>query len=212
MKNTPRWLQVLGILAVGFVIGRYTAEPRAEVSAGQPLIVETDPVSVPVAASETGVAVEPRNTDEGVEVDGQNPASTPVGVAESNAGSAEPAAMAEEALAPYVGTWYAEVHGTRMTTLKPDGTGVVHAKLDWVAALLYGSELHINVDWTVNGDVMTHTITSGTPKKNIDALTKDFGTSKDYRIDKMDDKSMTLIDPGDGEVIVWHRREDGAKL
>lgn len=213
MKDTPRWLQVLGVLAVGFVLGRFTIEPRADgVPSTQPRITGNDPVTVDVA---TEADPSPDHAQPGVDLGDKNVSGdeSAVAVASSELMTADDVLPEPDpALAPYVGTWYAEVHGTRMTNLNADGTGKVHAKLDWVASLLYGSELHINVQWTVKDGVMTHTITSGTPEKNIAALTKDFGTSKDYRIEKMDEKTMTLVDPGDGEVIIWHRREDGAKL
>lgn len=201
-KQMPRWLKVLSVLAVGFVIGRYTAEPRENViPADRPLVADDVPVAVEVVPTAMTPAV----------VDEPELASA-VSVSPTVVGDTVGGDTAGDEVSKYVGTWYAEVHGTRLTTLEPDGTGVVHAKLDWVAALLYGSELQINVEWKVDGNIMTHTIVSGTPEKNIAALTRDFGTSKDYRIDKYEGDTMTLIDPGDGEVIVWHRREEDAKL
>ena len=204
MKKTPRWLQILGVLAVGFVVGRYTAEPRGDVlPAGQPAIADDRPVNVEVVPTAVVATDAGKNSGNGASDSGRSTD------AESEV---SPANEPDAAIAPYVGTWYAEVHGTRMTTLNADGTGYVHAKLDWVAALVYGKELHINVEWVVNGDVMTHSIVSGTPEENIAAITRDFGSKKDYRIEKAEGDTMTLVDPGDGEVIVWHRREDGATL
>ena len=232
MKTSPGWLRLLGILAVGFVIGRFTAQPTVDaVPMNRPVISGDDPVvvpmaSVPVATSEAQADrpdVAAQLTTE--LLDEVSAAVPPVAETGSEASSLNAEAMtadgqstaseqptARPELAAYVGTWFAKSHGTRLTKLNADGTGHVHAKLDWIASLLYGSELHIDVAWTVEGDLMTHTVISGSPEKNLNALIRDYGAVKDYRIESIDESTMTLVDPTDGEVIVWHRRDGQVEL
>lgn len=102
MKKAPRRLQVLGILAVGFVIGRYTAEPHAEVTAGQQLITETEPVSVLVAALNADVEIETPAIETVLTAESASVSSKSADVAASDAEGATPAAMPDEALAPVV--------------------------------------------------------------------------------------------------------------
>lgn len=223
MTRSPRWLKLLGILAVGFVIGRYTAEPREGVmESPRPAIAEDVPLTVDIAI----------NDDQSLQEQSilEMPAVQRDDVNNSESDSVGSTSDAGDDFASFVGTWYAETsHGPRLSVLKEDGTGTIDAKLDWLAAMFYGQQLQLNVDWVItsaaptedaNAPVkvepgtlsMIHTVTSGTPVENVEALTRDFGAIKEYYIRSHTDDEMVLVDPGDGEVIKWVRREPGSTL
>lgn len=223
MTRPPRWLKLLGILAVGFVIGRYTAEPREDViKASRPAIAEDVPLTVDIAVSGDQSLQDPSNSG--------MPSALSDGVSNSEPDPAGSTTDAGDDFASFVGTWYAETsHGPRLSVLKEDGTGTIDAKLDWLAAMFYGQQLQLNVDWVITSAAptddesavvkvepgtlsMIHTVTSGTPVKNVEALTRDFGAIKEYYIRSHTDDEMVLVDPGDGEVITWIRREPGSTL
>lgn len=192
-KSYSRWLLPIGLIACGFAIGRYTSEPAAE-------LAQASDAAVPDQATvSTPISVE------------MGPADDVVGSAVDPA--AELAAL-NSTLSPTaqrcVGTWSADTsHGPRVSTLSNDGTGVIHAELDWMAAMFYGKKLTLYVDWVIDEEnqVMIHTVTSGTPKKNVAALLRDFGSIKEYDIRELEGDTMVLVDPGDGEVITWRRGE-----
>lgn len=222
MQKHSRALRIAGLLAVGFVFGRWSVELTEDefrgptspnvsiaVAGDRPIAVPTEAIAVDVVP--TGTPQDERTVDQPSEE-----ASSETSASERN-GLVAPVEIeaAETSASRVVGTWYAETSsGTRLCVLNADGTGTVDAKLSWLASLFYGERLFLNVDWLVDdeAETMIHTVTSGTPADKVTALTNDYGTVKEYRIDSIAEDTLVLVDPGDGEVITWHRRESGATL
>ncbi|WP_437205045.1 hypothetical protein [Planctomicrobium sp. SH664] len=91
-----------------------------------------------------------------------------------------------------VGRWQLNESIFRDIEVRDDGTATMQVKLDFVSSLMYGSAMTLQLAWKLDQDVLTHTITSGEPKANVDKLIKDFGNSKSYRIMKVEPRLMVL--------------------
>ena len=174
-------MRVLGLLAVGFAVGRATA-PTPPAVVAEPLnagaIEKSRPVDVEIAGDE--IADEP-----------------------SDALLTED----EKDRRTLVGVWTTKSHGTQVCTLNNDGTGDVKAQLDWMAALLYGNKLDMNIEWRVEDGHLVQTLLDGKPADMVEKLKADYGAVKRYRIESLDEETGVLIDTGDGERTVWKSLE-----
>ena len=94
----------------------------------------------------------------------------------------------------FVGRWVLNDSIRRDVTINADGSATMDVDLDFVSSLFYGSEMTLTIYWQLTGDVITHTLLSGEPKKNVDKLVKDFGNKRSYRVISIDDEAMVLED------------------
>jgi hypothetical protein len=101
------------------------------------------------------------------------------------------------------GVWTLHRHGEQTLTIRQDGTATADVKLSMLAAVLYGSRLQLDLAWTLNGDVMTQTIVSGTPSEAVQRLIRDWGDSKSYRVEKVTANRLVLTQVSDGDEEVW---------
>lgn len=91
-----------------------------------------------------------------------------------------------------VGKWVLNETIRRSVEMRADGTATMHVKLDFFGSLLYGSELNMELTWSVDDDVLSHTLLRGEPKANVDRLIRDFGNSRQYRIIELNDAVLLL--------------------
>lgn len=87
-----------------------------------------------------------------------------------------------ELRAQLVGYWTHVENGQQWIENRADGTSRMLLKLDFVASLLYGQESSMQLNWEVQDGTLTHTVLSGTPQKNVDAITRDYGKVRKYTI------------------------------
>lgn len=98
----------------------------------------------------------------------------------------------EELKAQFVGVWFHAENGEQWIENRSDGTSRMLLKLDFVASLLYGKQTAMELKWDVTDGVLSHTVVSGSPQKNVDSLTKDFGQACEYVILEMTPERMLL--------------------
>jgi hypothetical protein len=103
-----------------------------------------------------------------------------------------------------VGVWQLHKHGERTLQVHADGTATVRAKLEMLGALMYGERMTLKLQWTLEGDVMTQTISSGTPAESVQRLIRDWGDRREYRVIEVSDEQLVLSELGDdGDREVW---------
>lgn len=91
-----------------------------------------------------------------------------------------------------VGTWTTRAWGEQVLTNNPDGTASLDVELNRLAAIRYGREMELELEWTVQEGVLRHRLVSGSPQRYVDRLIHDFGASSDYRIVEVSDSEMVL--------------------
>ena len=102
------------------------------------------------------------------------------------------------------GVWRLEKHGTRTITILPDGTATAIVRLDFVGALLYGEELSLRLTWSLEGDVMTQTVTGGEPADAVARLVNDWGAERTYQVVEANDRRLVLAElDDDNDRDVW---------
>ncbi len=108
-----------------------------------------------------------------------------------------------------VGRWRGSFYGTQTITNYPDGSAELHSRLDFLSALLYGSELKMKLTWRVEKGILTHEIQSGVPAENVERLIRQQGARRSYRILELDEDSMRLQDIESPEIFrIWQRVHD----
>ena len=88
----------------------------------------------------------------------------------------------EELKTQLIGIWYHSENGDQWIENRPDGTSRMLLKLNFISSLLYGQETSMELTWAVKDGILTNTIVSGLPKKNVDSLVKDFSQARQYTI------------------------------
>lgn len=91
-----------------------------------------------------------------------------------------------------VGTWKTRAWGEQVLTNKADGTASLDVALNRLAAIRYGREMELHLEWTVEEGVLRHRLVSGSPQRCVDRLIHDFGASTDYRVVEISDTQMVL--------------------
>lgn len=106
-----------------------------------------------------------------------------------------------------LGTWkFSDSDASRVIVNRADGTATVDVTFSFVASFLYGSTLQLDLEWVIEGDVLTHTIVGGSPKAGKKALVRDFGEKTVYKILNLTDQEMHLMEFGDAaEDYLWKR-------
>lgn len=103
-----------------------------------------------------------------------------------------------------IGTWTRQRHGTRTITLQPDGTATADVALDSLAAWVYGSTLHLQLAWELDGDVMSQTVTGGTPEDAVRRLVRDWGDHRTYRVVEVTQDRLVMAEvDDDSDRQVW---------
>lgn len=82
----------------------------------------------------------------------------------------------------FLGEWTDHFHGRRVMKFAADGTGMMILELDTVGALLYGSKLEFDFQWTLAGNVLEMKMMSGRPKATTESLSKSWGAEHKYEI------------------------------
>ena len=179
-RRFPAILRMLGLLTVGFVFGR--------LSVGSPPPPALPPT--PLSGSAVPIPSDP----------------------EAKTLITEPVVGAGEELtgdrllhSQLIGQWTAQSHGTQVCTLNPDGSGSNVAELDWMAALIYGKHLRMDIRWSVREGHLVQDLLGGEPADMIEKLAADFGRVKTYRVEEMTADRAVLVDTSDEEAVVWTR-------
>lgn len=94
-----------------------------------------------------------------------------------------------------VGRWLLDRSIRREIDIRPDGTASMKVTLDFLTSLVYGKELTLNLNWTLQGDLLTHTVVSGVPQENVDRLVSQYGASMTYRVVESNPNGMVLEGP-----------------
>lgn len=91
-----------------------------------------------------------------------------------------------------VGTWKTKAWGEQVLINNADGTASLDVALNRLAAIRYGREMELSLEWTVEEGILRHRVVSGSPQRYVDRLIHDFGASSDYRIVEVSDTAMVL--------------------
>ncbi|QDT54921.1 hypothetical protein Pan44_29610 [Caulifigura coniformis] len=104
------------------------------------------------------------------------------------------------------GRWKTESNGTRVVDNRADGTASMDVTFDFVASLLYGAKMKLELKWIVEDGKLVYTIQSGTPADSANSIIKTYGSQATYRIGSIEPDRMHLIrviDPT--ETYTWTR-------
>lgn len=103
-----------------------------------------------------------------------------------------------------IGVWQQHKHGERTLRVNADGTATVQVELNMLGALMYGKRMTLQLNWSLDGDVMTQTISSGTPPESVQRLIRDWGNRREYRVIDVSHEHLILSEVGDdGDHDVW---------
>lgn len=94
------------------------------------------------------------------------------------------------------GRWLLDDGIRKEIDMRPDGTATLHVRLDLLSSLIYGGELTLELVWTLQDGVLTHTVLGGTPRKNVERLINDVGDSISYRVAGVTSQELVLEDLG----------------
>ena len=126
---------------------------------------------------------------------------------EATAAATRPAGPTDAELhAMVVGRWQTVSNGTRVVENRPDGTASMDVTFDFVASLLYGEKIKLELRWGIKDGVLVHTIQTGEPKSTVDRIVATYGSQASYHFKSIGEKKMHLvrvIDPD--EQYVWTR-------
>jgi hypothetical protein len=110
-----------------------------------------------------------------------------------------------------IGTWTTKAFGTQELTNFSDGTARLDVTLNRLGALRYGKSLTLDLVWTVQNGVMTHTVQGGTPPAKVDRLVRDWGKTLEYEIVEVTDTHMLLEKPDDDDQTRWDAKSELAR-
>ncbi len=105
-----------------------------------------------------------------------------------------------------LGRWRTNSDGGRVVVNRPDGTASMDVTFDFVASLIYGQGMKLELTWTVNNGILGYTIQSGTPESTVKSITATYGAYASYHFQSISPDRMHLvrvIDPN--ESYVWTR-------
>jgi hypothetical protein len=123
--------------------------------------------------------------------------------------STQPAAPSDaELYALVLGRWRTESGGGRVVDNRPDGTAVMDVTFDFIASLIYGQGMKLELQWGIERGVLTYTIQSGTPEKTVKDITAAYGAKASYSFKSIAPNRMHLVRIDDAsESYVWTRVE-----
>ena len=103
-----------------------------------------------------------------------------------------------------VGTWKTTSWGEQVLTNNVDGTASLDVELNRLAAIRYGREMELELEWTIENGILSHTLVGGSPQRKVDRLIHDFGASTEYRVVEITDSELVLEELEDpDEQHVW---------
>jgi hypothetical protein len=112
----------------------------------------------------------------------------------------------EQLRALILGRWRTESNGTRVVDNRADGTASMDVRFDFVASLLYGDHMTLDLHWTVHNGVLVYTIQSGSPQATVDRIISAYGDQASYHFRSIGEKRMHLERVIDAdEDYVWTR-------
>jgi hypothetical protein len=103
------------------------------------------------------------------------------------------------------GVWEDDFHGKRTFTLRPDGVASMKVELSGMASRLITKQLDFDIDWSLEGDVLTVTMRGGRPAGKVKLIRKLWGSTARYRIVDLSDSALKLIDLADNAEYHWRR-------
>jgi len=105
-----------------------------------------------------------------------------------------------------LGRWKTQSNGTRVVDNRDDGTASMDVTFDFVASLLYGDKMKLELKWFVKDGELVYTIQSGTPVESANSIISTYGSQATYRFGSINPDRMHLIrviDPT--ETYTWTR-------
>lgn len=96
--------------------------------------------------------------------------------------------------AQLVGQWKDTFFGTRTLTLHADGTAQMTLDLDFAGRLMYGKRLEFDMQWSVEGAVVTIDILDGRPAKSAKSAMNTWGNRYVYLLDCVEDHQVEMRD------------------
>ena len=114
----------------------------------------------------------------------------------------------EELRAMVLGRWRTESHGTRIVDNRADGTASMDVTFDFIASLVYGEKMKLELNWSVDEGRLRYTIQSGTPQSSFNRMTSNYGSQATYHFKSIGTKRMHLVRVNDpDESYIWTRVE-----
>lgn len=110
-----------------------------------------------------------------------------------------------------LGTWTTKSFGTQELTNFSDGTARLDVTLSRLGALRYGKSLTLDLMWSVQDGVMTHTVKGGSPPEKVARLVKDWGKTLEYEIVEVTDTHMLLEKPDADDQTRWDVKSELAR-
>ena len=109
-----------------------------------------------------------------------------------------------EVEAALVGRWVSSYHGRMLIDKRADHTAELIIDFNFLAGLVYGSRVVMQLEWQYDGDQLVHTIKSGKPAASVDRIIRRYGRQCVYRIDSLTSDRIQMHEVADpGEVHVW---------
>ncbi|HVJ67557.1 MAG TPA: hypothetical protein VM510_06205 [Caulifigura sp.] len=153
------------------------------------------------ALSTAGISLSP---DEAAEVELSGAANLSTGSARTSA--APPGPTDDELRTMILGRWQTVSNGTRVVENRPDGTASMDLTFDFVASLLYGDRMQIELTWFISDGLLVYTMQSGKPKSPFDRIVSNYGSQATYRFHSIAADRMHLVRQRDAtESYVWTR-------
>lgn len=187
----PHWAATLiVILALAGLIAMFQSDDSAKSRA--------ETVSVNARLESIGTPATPTDT---VTEDPEAP------IAETTVPKIEPAQTYTET--DMLGTWELDDGMIkRVISVNDDGTAKLHVKFDFFTAFRYGSEVDLDLEWTLTDDILSQTIIAGSPEAGRKTLISDFGQSASYQILSLQDGQLHMIETGKNpEEYLWKKIE-----
>ena len=93
-----------------------------------------------------------------------------------------------------VGHWESSKCGRQVLAACPDGTATLTMSLSPMAAAIYGRNVTLNLQWTLDGEYLTQHIVGGYPAKSVEKLVRKFGDTATYRVLEHDAQHLLVAD------------------
>ncbi len=104
---------------------------------------------------------------------------------------------------PLIGTWRSTQFGTQVLNARPDGSAELKMRLSTMAAVLYGREVTLDLQWTLDGSTLVQHVTGGAPERSVQKLIKKYGETSSYKVLKLTKSELVLEDAATGKICRW---------
>ncbi len=102
-----------------------------------------------------------------------------------------------------IGNWQSTSFGTQLLKAKSDGTAELKMRLSTMAAVLYGRDVTLQLEWKFDGTTLTHHIVGGSPERSVHKLIQKFGESFAYDVVELTGDHLTVKDVATGKTCYW---------